>query len=210
MGGQINRIVEKSAPRCARCRHRSLAGARDSAATGANINFRLVHGVSQRMRVVGVVGKKLHVHIEGDEKGFIFRAQNAAEKCRAGLLLQRQNILLAPAGVEQDAQGQRLIVLGGEVLDLLRRLVFEDSEVILGEMGNQRAVLVVHGEVKAYQVDIDLEGRHRLLLIVLIRVSGRPLRRGVRGRRDLGHRGYGGDAQQDCPEQTREAKIHGG
>ena len=161
--------------------------AADSAAAGADIDLRLVHGAGQRVGVAGVVGEKIDVHIEGDEKSFIFRAQNAAEKSSAGLLLQRQNILLASAGVEQDSQGEGLIVLGGEVLDLLRRLVFQDGEVILGEMGNERAVLVVHGEVKAHQVDVDLEGLERLLLVVLVGVSGGSLGRGVGGRRNLGH-----------------------
>ncbi len=154
---------------------------------GAHIDFCLIHGTGQRMRVAGVVGKKIDVDIEGDEKSFIFGTQNAAEKSGAGLLLQRQDVLLAAAGIEQDAQRQRLIVLGGEVLDLLRRLVFQDVEVILGEVRDQRAVLVVNGEVKADQVDVHLEGRDRLLLVVLIGVSGGPLGRSVGGRCDLGH-----------------------
>ncbi len=157
---------------------------RDSAAACAYVDFRLIHGVGQGVGVAGVVGKKVDVYIEGDEKGFIFGAQNAAEKSGSRLLLQGKNVLLAAAGVEQDPQGQGLIVLGSEVLDLLRGLVFQDGEVVLGEVGNQRAVLVMDGEVKADQVDVDLEGGYRLL--------GRPdlgLRpgpgRGVRGRRNL-------------------------
>ncbi len=69
------------------------------------------------MRIVGVVGEKIEIHIERDKKRFIFRPQNAAQKSSAGLLLQRQNILLAPAGVEQDSQGEGLIGFRGEVLD---------------------------------------------------------------------------------------------
>src|SRR5271156_3747624 len=122
--------------------------------------------------------------------------QDAGEKGRAGLLLQGQDVLLAPTGIEQDAQGQRLVVLGGEVLNLLRRLIFLDVEVILGEMRNEGPVLVVHGEVKAHQVDVYLERLQRLLLVVLIGVSRGSLGWGIRRRRNLGQSRYCGNAKQ--------------
>ena len=78
----------------------------------------------------------------------------------------------------------------------MRNLVFQDVEVVLGEVGDERAVLIVHGEVKAYQVDVDFEGLERLLLIVLVGVTGRSLGRGVGGRRNLRHGVHRGDAQQ--------------
>src|SRR5580704_14858610 len=108
MGREVDGVVEERTPGRVRCRHWTLAGAGDSAASGAHIDFRFVHGVSQRVRVAGVVGKEVDVYIEGDEKSFILRTQNAAEKGCAGLLLQGENILLAAAGIEQDPQGQRL------------------------------------------------------------------------------------------------------
>ena len=81
-------------------------------------------------------------------------------------------------------------------------------------MRNERAVLIVHGEVKAHQVDVDFEGLERLLLVVLIRVSGGSLRRGVGRRRDLGHcirqRHTEQSAQQDRPAARRKAEFHGG
>ena len=119
-------------------------------------------------------------------------------------MLQRKDILLAAAGIEQDSQGQRLVGLGGEILDLLRHLVFEDVEVILGEMRDQRAMLVVHGEVKAHQVDVYFEGLERLLLVVLIGVSRRSLGWGVGRRRNLGHGRDSGSAQQGA-QQDRPA-----
>ena len=119
MRGTVDSVVEQRALRRAR---------RHAAATaGADIDLRLVHGAGQRVRIVGVVGEKVDIHIERDKKRFIFRTQNAAQKSSAGLLLQRQNILLASAGIEQDSQGEGLIVLGGEVLDLLRRLCLPGS-----------------------------------------------------------------------------------
>ncbi len=42
-------------------------------------------------------------------------------------------------------------------------------------------MLVMHGEVKAHQVDVDFEGFQRLFLVILVGVSRRPLGRGIGG-----------------------------
>ena len=58
VGGAVDGVVEQ----CALGR----AGWHAAHAASAHINFRLIHGASQRMGVVGVVGKKIEIHIEGD------------------------------------------------------------------------------------------------------------------------------------------------
>src|ERR1700739_3142026 len=132
MGGEVNGVVEQSASRGA---------GGHSAAAGAGVDFRLVHGMRKRVGIICVVGKKLDVDIEGDEKSFIFGTKDAAEEGASGLLLQRENILLAAAGVEKNAERQGLIGFRSEVFDGLRRLVFKDVEVILGEVGDEQPVL---------------------------------------------------------------------
>ncbi len=46
------------------------------------------------------------------------------QKSSACLLFHGQYILLASAGIEQDSQGEGLVVFRREVFDGLRRLVF--------------------------------------------------------------------------------------
>jgi hypothetical protein len=73
------------------------------------------------------------------------------------LLLEGEDVHLAAAGVEEDADGEREIFFLGEVLGLLKVLVFVDAAVVLVEVGDV-AGLVADGEVDVYEVDVDLEG----------------------------------------------------
>ena len=53
----------------------------------------------------------------------------------AGLLLEGEDVDLAAAGVEEDADGEREVFLLGEVLGLLELLVLVDAAVVLVEVG---------------------------------------------------------------------------
>ena len=64
------------------------------------------------------------------QEGFVFLPQHLLQETAAGFLLERQNALLAAGGVEQNAQGERLVGLGDEVLQGLRHLVFGDGAVV--------------------------------------------------------------------------------
>jgi hypothetical protein len=66
-------------------------------------------------------------------------------------------------------------------------------------MGDERAVFIVHREVKTYQVDVDFEGLERLRLIFLIGVTRRTLRRRIGRWRNLRRGMQGCGAQQDSP-----------
>ena len=59
----------------------------------------------------------------------------------AGLLLDGQHALLAGTGVDQQAQGQRLVGIGGEILDGLGLAVFDYVEVALVRPGISRPCL---------------------------------------------------------------------
>jgi hypothetical protein len=106
---------------------------------------------------VGVVGEKVDVNVEGDEEGFVFGGEDVFEELGAGLLLEGEDVALAAAGVEEDADGEWKIFFLGEVLGLLRSLVFEDAAVVFMEVGDE-AALVADGEVDVDEVDLDLEG----------------------------------------------------
>ena len=72
-------------------------------------------------------------------------------------MFEGENVLLAAAGVEEDADGEGEIFFLGEVLGLLEVLVLEDAAVVLVEVGDV-AALVADGEVDVDEVDVDFEG----------------------------------------------------
>ena len=62
--------------------------------------------------------------------------------------------------------------LGSEILHGLRLAVFLDVEVVLGQVGNQRAVLVFYVEEKLHHIDVNFQGFGRLLGIVGFLILG--------------------------------------
>ena len=79
------------------------------------------------------------------------------EERRANFFLHVEDAHLAAAGIDQDAEGQRQIGFGLEILDGLRLAIFEDFEVVFGEVGDQRAVFVFDVEEELHDLDVDLE-----------------------------------------------------
>ena len=180
--GHVDGVVEQGAFGCPVDGHRAAADAGNSAGAIAarGVDLGLVHGTGQQARAVGVVLQQIDVHIEGDQEGLVFLAQHLLQEAAARLLLQRQNALLAARCVEQDSQGECLVRLGHKVLQSLGHLVFGDGAVVLGQVRNEVAVLVLHGEEEVDEVDLDLEGGDRL-------VFGRRVGR-VAHRRSIGRR----------------------
>src|SRR6185312_419281 len=112
---------------------------------------------------------------------------------------------------QQDADGERELLLLGEVLDGLGDFVFGDGAVGFREVGDE-AVLVARGEEYIHEVDVDVDGRG-------VDVGDR-LRRGVAlgwRRADRGGllRGEGtgaeGQRQKKCGRgySGKEAEAHG-
>ena len=139
----------------------------------AGIDLNFVESGLQAVNVAGVVLYQFGVDVEVDDVGFVFVGENLAEECAADFLLHVEHSELAAGGINEDAEGQRQIRFGGEVFDGLRLAVFEDLEVIFGEVGNERAVLVFDVEEESDHVDADFEGLGgRLLVFGLLGVGG--------------------------------------
>ncbi len=117
----------------------------------------LFKGALEFARAVGVVGEQIDVDVEGDQEGLVLGGEDVFEELGAGVLLHGEDVLLAAAGVEQNADGEGQVLFLGEVLGLLRLLVLEDLAVVLVQVGDE-AVLVADGEVDVHQVDVDLQG----------------------------------------------------
>ena len=149
MGGEVDGVEEKGAAGI------SVAG--DGAGSGAGVDLRGVDGAFDFAGAVGVVGEEVDVNVEGDEEGFVFGGEDVFEELGSGLLLEGEDVDLAAAGVEEDADGEGEIFFLGKVLGLLEDLVLEDAAVVFVEVGDE-AALVADGEVDVDEVDVDFEG----------------------------------------------------
>ena len=89
----------------------------------------------------------------------MFGAHHAVDELDGGFLLEAEAVADAVAGIDQDAEAQRQVALGGELHDGLRLLVFEDLEVVLGQVGDEAALLVGDGEEHVDAGDVDLDAR---------------------------------------------------
>src|ERR1019366_9054877 len=164
--GQVHRIVKQ------RSLGRSDGGNGATARSGnarraiaaRSVDFRFRHGSRKHAGTVGVVLQQVHVHVEREQKRLVFRLQHALQELASRVLFQGQNPLLAAGGIQQDAQSQRLMRLGHEVLQRLRRLVLGHAAVVLGQVRNQVSSLVFDREKDVDQVDLYLEGGHRFFI----------------------------------------------
>jgi hypothetical protein len=67
-------------------------------------------------------------------------------------------VLLTAAGVDDEAESERNIEAASEVGDFLGDGVFDDVEVVFGEVIDERAVSVADGEGDGDEIDVDADG----------------------------------------------------
>ena len=72
------------------------------------------------------------------------------------------------AAVNQNAEGERLIGLCGEILDGLWLAIFKNLEIIFAEVGNQRAMFVLDVKKDVHHIHAFAEGGRLLLLGVVL------------------------------------------
>ena len=90
----------------------------------------------------------------------------------ARLLLHRQHAHLAGAGINQQSQSERLIALGGEILDALRLAIFGELEVIALQIRNEGAALVLDVAVDIDHVHVDAQRAHGLVFALTLAAAG--------------------------------------
>src|SRR5579864_5314230 len=71
----------------------------------------------------------------------------------------------AVTAVNQQANSQGLVGKGGKIFDRLRLPVFQNLKVVLLKIGNQQAMLVLHGKNHIHQVHVLAEDRNIILAI---------------------------------------------
>lgn len=156
--------------------------------------------------------------VKGHKEGFILAvAKNAEEEIVGGVLLEFEPIADAVGSVKQHADAKGEIGLFTEVTNVLRRVVVEDFEVLLFEIGDEFVAAIENGEEDVDEIDRNLNGEARFLRRFLSRgrgrlgiLSGRILFRGIRcGLRLLG-RNEKARQKENYREQSNRAVAHVG
>ena len=89
----------------------------------------------QAVNVAGVILHQLGVDVEVDDVGLVLVGENLAKERSADFFFHVEHSALAAGGIDEDAEGERQIRFGGEVLDGLRLAVFEDFKSSLVWLG---------------------------------------------------------------------------
>src|ERR1039458_9825639 len=121
---------------------------------------------------MGVVLYQFSIDAKVDDVGLILVGKNLAQKRSADFFLHVEHSQLAAGGIDEDAERQRQVRFGGEIFNGLRLAVFEDRKVVLGKVGNERAVLVFDVEEESDHVNTDFEGFLRRLVRGSLGVGG--------------------------------------
>src|ERR1700693_443324 len=220
MRGEIDGVIERGAA-CAgrRARDRALRPNRSpGTANSAAVHFGVVERMSEPADRAREILQELDVGAEADDESLVFGAQRALEKRTANFLLHIEDAQLAPARIKKNAEGQREIGVGLEILNSLMLAVFEQVEVVLVQVWNQRAMLVLNVKEQLDDFDVDLQRLDRLILRLVVRIGtgvgsgigigSRAGRRGGRGRR----RWWNRRILRGCGERQgrHESKHHQG
>ena len=95
--------------------------------------------------------------VEADDHGFVLvGVDRAVDELDGGFLLELEAVADAVAGVDQDAQAQRQVAFRVELQDRLRLLALDHLEIVLGQVGDEAALLVGDGEQQVDAGDVDL------------------------------------------------------
>ncbi len=94
--------------------------------------------------------------IEMDDESLVFVfAQDVIDKGATGGEFLIEDAALAHAGVDEEAESKRKIRFLGEIGDGLGLTVLLESEIILGKIADDAAVLVADGGEEIYGIDVN-------------------------------------------------------
>jgi hypothetical protein len=93
---------------------------------------------------------------EADGEGLVAGFEDLVEEGFDILLVLLDELLLTAAGVDDEADAQRELIVVGEEADLLRHTVFDDREVVFGETGYDPAFCIVDADGGVDEVGFDL------------------------------------------------------
>src|ERR1700678_2830512 len=101
---------------------------------------------------------------EADGECLIAWFEDLVEKVFDVFLVLFDELLLAAAGVDDEADAQGELVVVGEETDLLRDAIFDDGEVVFGEASYDTAFGVVNAEGGVDEMGFHLDDRYALTM----------------------------------------------
>ena len=127
------------------------------------------------------VAHQFRAGVEADHHGAVLiGVQDAVEELDGGFLLEPEAVADAVAGVDQDAEAQRQIAFRVELQNALGLLALDDLEIVLGEVGDEAALLVGDREQQVDAGHVDLNAGR---LVGLVAAAGLAAGRRVFARR---------------------------
>ena len=151
--------------------------------------LRHLEQVQRRVELLGRRGQvlqKLHLMIEVNQKRLVLHilAQRLVDEGGAGGAFVAEDRSLAQAGIDQQAHGQRKLVLAREVGDRLGMAVIVERKIALRQVGEDSPLLVAHAGEHGDHVRFGRNlrrrrGRLRLRRRLLWRCRLLRLRRGL-------------------------------
>src|SRR5262249_11865024 len=87
----------------------------------------------------------------------IFRTEDLLEEDFEVVFVTFAEVLLAVAGIDDEAEGEWHVLAASEKGDFLQDAVFEAFDVVSGQCVDESAAAVAYGEANADHVDVDLD-----------------------------------------------------
>ena len=119
------------------------------------------------------------------------------EKLDGGVLLELESVPDAVAGIDQDPEAQRQIAFRVELEDFLRLLAVDHLEIVLGQVGDEAALVIRDRVQQADPRDVHLDAR-RLIRLDYRRLGRLPHDRFLPGGPDTG--ANGGEGREESPD----------
>jgi hypothetical protein len=172
VGGEVDGIVEECAASvtvAVRASAASTAAAVATRGAAAGVGLRelrrvdLVDRCEKFFARRGEVLEEFDFVVKMDEEGFVFVfAQDMIEERAAGGALLIEDVALAEAGVDEEADGEWEVGLFGEIGDGLGLAVLVEGEVVFGDIADEVAVFVPDSGDEIDGGDVEGDGRNLL------------------------------------------------
>src|SRR6185369_13867610 len=95
---------------------------------------------------------------EADQEGAVLRSQHLAQEDLQVMLMLLSEVVLAAAGIHDQAECERDIEASGEERYLLRDRIFKNFQIITPEIVHQGAAFIANRERNIHQLDVYSDG----------------------------------------------------
>jgi hypothetical protein len=110
----------------------------------------------------GNVADEAEVVTEAESEGLVVGFEDLVKECFDVFLVLFNELFLASAFIDDEADAQRELIIVGEKTDLLRDAILDDGEVVLCESGDDVAVCVTDAQRGVNEVGFDFDDGNAL------------------------------------------------